>query len=99
MSLSEDDWLDEQLLADDPTLIRNWRARSRGGISKIDALAAIPDRGQIQFSMPIKEYRALREWMQLKGISPYVYIHEAVRMRLAQEPDLPQWILGCFRDD
>lgn len=66
-----DDWLDEQLLADDHPSERNWRRRALNGRGISDCMAALPTSGQLNIRVPIEELRYFRDWCKERDLAAY----------------------------
>lgn len=80
----DDDWLDAVMLESDADE-RNWARRALGGISRADAMAALPKLGQITLKVPIQYWRDWKEHVTTTGMSQSRWLREAVAMKLAAE--------------
>lgn len=67
----------EDLILASDTSQRNWRRRAVG-MSRAQAIASIPTRAQIQFTMPIETHRAFRRWCADRNITMFQYVRAAV---------------------
>lgn len=82
---SPDDWLDEQLLADDITSDPNWRRAARGGRTVSHAIAGLPRRGQLTTRIPIEQWRFIKRHVDRLGVPLGTYIRQAVGARMIAE--------------
>lgn len=80
----DDDWLDEQLLADD-TSKRHWARRALNGIGVHEALSAVPRKGQMLVEAPIGRYRELLDHIGRSGLTQSRWVRQAIGMRLRAE--------------
>ena len=83
-----EDWLDEQLLADDESE-RGWK-RKAVGMTTHDALMGIPKECQVTIRVPIEAHRALLALAEQRGIRHGVYCRQAVGMALAEDGYPPE---------
>jgi hypothetical protein len=81
----DDEWLDEQLLADDITSSPGWKRKARGGRTVNQAIAGIPRQGQLTTRVPIDLWRAIKDHVDARGVALGSYIREAVGERMARE--------------
>jgi len=80
-----DEWLDEQLLADDITSSPGWRRAARGGRTVNQAIAGIPRTGQFTTRVPIEQWRLVKEHVDRLGVGLGTYIRQAVGERMIRE--------------
>jgi hypothetical protein len=80
-----EDWLDEQLLADDIVSSPGWRRKARGGRTVNQAIAGIPRKGQLTTRIPIAQWRLVKEHVDSLGIPLGRYIRQAVGARMIAE--------------
>lgn len=82
---SPDDWLDEQLLADDITSDPGWRRAARGDRTVNRAIQGIPRRGQLTTRIPIEQWRFIKRHVDALGVPLGTYIRQAVGARMISE--------------
>lgn len=90
-----DDWLDDQLLADDPPSTRNWRRRALNGMPVSDALMGIPKNGTALLEVPMDSWRLMKAHCQARNLSLAAFLREAVGMRMLAE-GVPREMLDDF---
>ena len=91
----DDDWLDAQLLADDPSSAPGWRRRSLNGMKVTDALMGIPKHGNSLMTVALDSHRLMQAHCKSRGITQGAFLREAVGMRLLAE-GVPREQLGDF---
>lgn len=85
MTTEDEDWLDEQLLADDIISSPGWRRAARGGRTVNGAIAGIPRKGQLTTRIPIAQWRFIKEHVDARGIPLGTYIRQAIGARMIAE--------------
>ena len=90
-----DDWLDDQLLADDDGSERGWQRRALGGQSVKEALEGLPISGQILVEAKIGPIRFLRAHIKASGLTQGEWMRNAVATQLLLEgcnaKEVEQW--------
>ncbi len=82
--MSEEDWLDEQLLADDPPSPRRWR-RDATGMDSPSAMKGVPRYGQLATKVPIADWRRMKAHIDGQGNTLGRYIRNAIGARMVKE--------------
>jgi hypothetical protein len=78
----DDDWLDAELLADDPPSKRDWRTKARGGKTRTEAMALVPTRGQFTLQLPMHVHRAIRRYLRERDENTSQFLRRAIETEL-----------------
>ena len=92
----EDDWLDAELLADDPPSETRWRRKAQDNVTMGHALRALPKMAQLTVKVPIEEWRTMKRHLDATGQYQGQFIRRAVAARLVTE-GVPPEKLESFR--
>lgn len=80
-----EDWLDAELLADDPPSPRMWRREANGGLDMPTAMRAVPLNGQITVKVGIAYWRRMKRHVDASDETLGTWVRGAVAARLLKE--------------
>ena len=95
MAETDEDWLDEQLLADDRSA-RGWKRRAVG-MSAHEAVLRVPRQGQLTAKIPIEQWRIVRAHCRVQGVSLGMFLRHAIAAKLISEGVDPATIPDLIR--
>ena len=93
---TEDDWLDEQLLADDPKSERMWK-RDAIGMNKPEAMKGLPRTAQITVKVPIVMWRVYRQHLNASGMTMGAFLRQAIGEKMLRDGVPASEIEGWFK--
>lgn len=81
--MSDDDWLDEELLADDVS-VSGWPTRSVG-VGRTKAMLGMPTFGILRCKVPIATWRVVQQHCIERHIGVHTFVRQAIGMRMVNE--------------
>jgi hypothetical protein len=97
-TVDPEDWLDEQLLADDAPTRRFWR-RQAVGVPRNVAIRAVPRRAQLTTVVRIEEWRLFKRHCAKFDVSMGCYVRQAIGARMVSEGVDPETIRDFLKPE